>query len=72
MTVPEIAPGAVMLVTTVAELLTEFEGRAREILVLFLQGYTAPEVSSQIGCTERTVYRTYERVKEWLRCRANA
>ena len=66
---PTPAEGAV-LAETVDELLEEFDGRTGEILVLFLQGYAAPEISSQIGCTERTVYRTYERIKEWLRCRA--
>ncbi len=52
---------------TVEELLQHFAGRPRQILTLFLQGYKAPEISSRLGCTERTVYRTYERVKEWLR-----
>ena len=60
-----------MLAEAVEELLQKFTGRARQILFLFLQGYTAPEISSEIGCTERTVYRTYQRVKEWLRRRAN-
>jgi len=62
---------AAVLTETVEELLEQFAGRPRQILTLFLQGYTAPEISSQIGCTERAVYRTYARVKEWLRCRAS-
>ena len=67
---PTPAEGAV-LAETVEELLQEFEGRPQEILILSLQGYTVPEISRQIGCTERAVYRTHQRIKEWLRCRAD-
>lgn len=38
--------------------------RNRQILALRLQGYQAPEISEQLGCTERTVFRVMERVKE--------
>ena len=53
------------------ELLQELDGRTQHILVLLLQGLTAHEISSEIGCTERAVYRTYERIKEWLHRRAD-
>jgi RNA polymerase sigma-70 factor (ECF subfamily) len=67
----EPTPGeAAVLTETVEELLYQFTGRPRKILVLYLQGSTVPEISSQMGCTERAVYRTYERVQEWLRCQA--
>ena len=62
---------AAVFIETVEELLKHFAGRAQQILTLFLQGNKAPEISCQVGCTERTVYRTYERVKEWLRCRSS-
>ena len=62
---------AAVLSETVADLLEQFAGRPRQILTLFLQGLSAPEISAQVGCTERTVFRTYERVKEWLRCRGD-
>jgi RNA polymerase sigma-70 factor (ECF subfamily) len=57
---------AAMLTETLERLMNSFEGRNREILTLSLQGYSAPEVSTRLGCTERTVYRLLERVKEWL------
>jgi RNA polymerase sigma factor (sigma-70 family) len=62
---------AAVLTETVLDLLKQFEGLPRQVLTLFLQGYSALEISSQIGCTERAVYRTYERVNEWLERRAS-
>ena len=59
-------PEAAMLTETVERLMSSLQGRHREILALSLQGYTAPEVSTQVGCTERTVYRVLDRVKVWL------
>jgi RNA polymerase sigma-70 factor (ECF subfamily) len=61
---------AAVLAETIDELLKQFAGRPRKILTLFLEGRTATEISTEVGCTERTVFRTYERVKEWLRYRA--
>jgi hypothetical protein len=60
---------AAALTETVQDLLNDFEGRSQQILILFLQGYDAPEISFQVGGTERTVYRINARVKEWLHCR---
>jgi RNA polymerase sigma-70 factor, ECF subfamily len=61
---------AAVLAETIEDLLKQFEGRPRQILTLFLQGLAPPEISAQVGCTERTVFRTYQRVKEWLQDRA--
>jgi RNA polymerase sigma-70 factor (ECF subfamily) len=57
---------AAMLTETIERLLDRLEGRQRQILVLSLQGLSVPEISAQLKCTERTVYRVLERVKEWL------
>lgn len=57
---------AAMLTETLDQLMRCLEGRHREILALRLQGYTPPEISSRLGCTERTVYRVLERVRQWL------
>jgi hypothetical protein len=55
---------------TKEELLMQFTGRPLQILSLYLPGYAHHEISSQMGSTERAVYRPYERVKEWLRWRS--
>jgi RNA polymerase sigma-70 factor (ECF subfamily) len=57
---------AAMLTETIEYLMNSLEDRHRQILALSLQGYAPAEVSSQVGCTERTVYRVLARVKEWL------
>ena len=57
---------AAMLTETVERLMRCLEGRHREVLALSLQGYSPPEISGRLGCTERTVYRVLERVKQWL------
>ncbi len=38
----------------------------RQILALRLQGYEPPEISAQLGCAERTVFRVMKRAKEIL------
>jgi len=60
---------AAVLAETVELLLSDLQGRQREILTLSLQGYTPVEISDQLGCTERTVYRVLDRVKDWLESR---
>jgi RNA polymerase sigma-70 factor (ECF subfamily) len=50
----------------VQHLLSQVEGKNREVLALSLQGYTIPEISAQVGCTERTAYRVLDRVKTKL------
>jgi RNA polymerase sigma-70 factor (ECF subfamily) len=57
---------AAMLTETVEMLMDNLQGRQRQIVTLSLQGYEPAEISTQLGCTQRTVYRTLERVKEWL------
>jgi RNA polymerase sigma-70 factor (ECF subfamily) len=57
---------AARLTETVEELLRGLEGRDRQIIELSLQGYTPPEISAQVGRTERTIYRLQERVKKRL------
>jgi RNA polymerase sigma-70 factor (ECF subfamily) len=57
---------AAMLTETVERLMNQLEGRHRQILALSLQGFAPAEISAQVGCTERTVYRVLEGVKVWL------
>lgn len=57
---------AAMLTETIERLMNSLEGRQREVLTLSLQGYTPAEISARLGCTERTVYRVLDRVREWL------
>jgi RNA polymerase sigma-70 factor (ECF subfamily) len=57
---------AAMLTETVEQLMSRLEGRHRQILSLILQGYSVREISLQVGCTERMVYRVLERVKQML------
>jgi RNA polymerase sigma-70 factor (ECF subfamily) len=64
---PEPTPSeAAMLTETVEQLMSSLEGRYRKILALSLQGYIPAEIGAQVGCTERTVYRVLEGIKEWL------
>jgi RNA polymerase sigma-70 factor (ECF subfamily) len=57
---------AAILTETLEQLMNSLEGRQREVLSLILQGYTVPEISSRMGCTERMAYRVLNRVKETL------
>jgi RNA polymerase sigma-70 factor (ECF subfamily) len=57
---------AAMLAETVALVLHDLEGRDRDIATLALQGYTATEISAQLGRPERTVYRVLGRIKKQL------
>jgi RNA polymerase sigma-70 factor (ECF subfamily) len=57
---------AAMLAETVENLMRSLEPRDRQILELSLQGQAAPQISATVGCTERTIYRVLERVKERL------
>ena len=64
---PEPTPAEeAILNDLVQHLMARLEGRHRQVLALSLQGYTIPEISTKVGCTERTVYRVLERVKSWL------
>jgi RNA polymerase sigma-70 factor, ECF subfamily len=57
---------AAILTETLEQLMNSLEGRQREVLSLILQGYSVPEISSLMGCTERMAYRVLNRVKETL------
>jgi RNA polymerase sigma-70 factor, ECF subfamily len=57
---------AVMLTETVEQLLTRMDPRQQEIFSLSLQGRTVPQISEQLGCTERLAFRVLRRVKEVL------
>lgn len=59
-------PEAAVLAETVEGLLDGLEGRDREIVVLALQGHTAPEISGQLDRPLRTVYRVLGRVRKRL------
>lgn len=57
---------AAMLAETVEQLMNKLGPRDRDILALSLQGHTTPEISAQVGCTERTVQRILAGIKKWL------
>jgi RNA polymerase sigma-70 factor (ECF subfamily) len=57
---------AVMLSEVVEQLLRDLGQRDGEILTLALQGYSAAEISDQLGRPGRTVYRVLERIKRRL------
>lgn len=58
---------AAVLTETVEQLMNGLGARHREILSLSLQGYSARQISRQVGCTERMAYRVLKRVKELLK-----
>jgi RNA polymerase sigma-70 factor (ECF subfamily) len=60
---------AAVLAETLEHLLRKLDDRGRQIVRLRLQGFTTPEISAQVGCTERTVQRALEQVKHWLQRR---
>jgi RNA polymerase sigma-70 factor (ECF subfamily) len=55
-----------MLAETVETLLSSLEPRDRQIVERSLQGEGAVEISTRVGCTERTVRRVLERVRKRL------
>jgi RNA polymerase sigma-70 factor (ECF subfamily) len=64
---PEPTPAeAVLLAETLEEVLRKLKPAHRPIVELRLQGYTVEEVSRQVGCTERTVYRVLDKVRALL------
>ena len=56
----------VMLTETIQQLMRDLKERDRKILDLALQGEPVPEISRQVGYSERTVERTLERVRKKL------
>jgi RNA polymerase sigma-70 factor (ECF subfamily) len=57
---------AACLAETVEELLQGQDPKHRRIVELTLQGVSLPEIGTQVGLTERTVYRVLERVQSKL------
>jgi RNA polymerase sigma-70 factor, ECF subfamily len=57
---------AVILAETVEHLFRDVSAHERPILELSLQGYTAPEISVQLGRAERSVRRLRERIRKRL------
>jgi RNA polymerase sigma-70 factor (ECF subfamily) len=66
----EPAPEEAAVLTEMVEgLMRTLDGRNREIVTLSLQGNKPAEIAQEVGCTERTVQRVLQRVREWLRDR---
>lgn len=65
---------AVMLTEALNELLRPLDERDRRIVTLAMQGWPVPDISVEIGRSERTVQRVLERIKSelLLRCDADA
>lgn len=57
---------AAMLTETVDQVLRDLQPREKQVVTLSLEGYSVPEISSQVGRTERTVHRVLKRVRERL------
>lgn len=55
-----------ILAETVENVMNALDERGRQVFMLRLQGHTIPEISGQIGRTERTVHRTLDRIREEL------
>ena len=57
---------AVLLAETLATVLHDLGPAQRRIVQLRLEGYTIEDISNQVRCTERTVYRLLEKVRASL------
>lgn len=60
---------AALLAELVEQLHQQLCERDRRILALRLEGDELPEISSEVGCSERTVFRVLERIRQLLRSR---
>lgn len=60
------ADEAFLLAETLAEVLQTLKPAHRQIVQLRLQGFTVEEISTQIPCTERTIYRVLDKVRMTL------
>lgn len=58
---------SVVLADVLEQVMRGLEDTDREILSLHLQGYTVPEISTQVGFARRTVRRTLETIRNRLR-----
>ena len=52
-----------ILAETVEGMMKKLDERGRQVFMLRLQGHNVPEISQQIGRTERTVHRTLDRIR---------
>jgi RNA polymerase sigma-70 factor (ECF subfamily) len=57
---------AAVLTDTVEYILRDLDERDRSIVSLHLQGYSVPDIATQVGRPQRTVFRVLERVKKRL------
>lgn len=57
----------VSLTESVERMMRDLDERRQRMVVMRLQGYTVPEISQEVGCTERTVHRVLGKVRDWLR-----
>src|SRR5262249_15706235 len=57
---------AAILTETVEQLMRQLDQQQQHILTLTLQGAGITEVSAELGCTERKVYRVLKFAREWL------
>lgn len=57
---------ALIIADEVEQLLAPFDHRSRQILSLRLQGFEIAEISTQVGRSERTIFRVLERARESL------
>jgi RNA polymerase sigma-70 factor (ECF subfamily) len=57
---------ATVLSDLVEHFLSGLEGKTRQIAELALEGHTAPAIATQVGLTERSVFRQMERIKRHL------
>lgn len=58
---------AAVLADLVEQLMAPLDPDERATLERLLQGHTKPEISGELGCSERTVFRVQKRVREHLR-----
>jgi RNA polymerase sigma-70 factor (ECF subfamily) len=57
---------AAVMTESLSEVFATLDARDRSILEMKLQGESVTEISNALGCTERTVQRVLQRVREWL------
>jgi RNA polymerase sigma-70 factor (ECF subfamily) len=57
---------AIMLAETVEQLMNSLDARDQTIVEFALQGEPVAEISTRVGCTQRTVQRVLKRVREQL------
>jgi RNA polymerase sigma factor (sigma-70 family) len=59
-------PEAAALAETVEGMLHALDERDRQIFILGLQGYAVPEISRELKCSERTVFRAMKFIRSEL------